>query len=83
MNQKHFLSIHFPFSSPSPRRSPREHKVKTRTTQVQTGLDPGLLYHWNLHYGPTAAVGPAFGLGSVDPSLVATHVVSADALEGK
>ncbi len=54
--------------------------------EIQTDAEPGLLYHWNLDGGggaPFAALGPRYGLGSVDPTPIATHTISADALESE
>ncbi len=51
--------------------------------EIQTEADPGLLYHWNLDgRAPYAALGSQYGLGYVDPAPIATHTISADALEG-
>ena len=74
----HQNNIHF--STPSPERKP---KVKTKNAEIQTLKDPGLLYHWNLQGGPQAVIKPAYGLDFVDPTPIATHVVSPDALEGQ
>jgi len=51
---------------------------------MQTGVDleAGLIYHWNVENSVTV-VGQQYGLGYVDPTPIATHVVSADALECK
>ena len=64
-----------------PRRRP---KVKQRNAAIQTGVDleAGLIYHWNVENSVTV-VGQQYGLGYVDPTPIATHVVSADALEGE
>ena len=65
-------------------RSPRGRSRKeTKSIHIQTTEVPGLWYHWNLDQAGMAGVSPSFGLGMVDPSPIATHVVSADALEGK
>ena len=41
------------------------------------------MYHWNLDgRSPYAALLPSYGLGYVDPTPIATHTISADALEG-
>ncbi|ESO92379.1 hypothetical protein LOTGIDRAFT_233142 [Lottia gigantea] len=55
-----------------------KHRPPTRNIQVQTGEEPGLSYSWKTPY---ATVGPQYGLDFVDPSPIATHVISADALE--
>ena len=42
------------------------------------------MYHWNLNGGaPYAMLRPSFGLGFVDPTPIATHTISPDALESK
>jgi hypothetical protein len=43
----------------------------------------GLLYHWNAHNVASAVMGPQYGMAFVDPTPIATHVVSAEALEGQ
>ena len=49
---------------------------------MQTGLDLGSIIHqWDPTAG-AAMTGPEYGLGFVDPTPIATHVVSPDALEG-
>ena len=62
----------------------RRAKVKKRNAGMQTGVDleAGLIYHWNVENSVTV-VGQQYGLGYVDPTPIATHVVSADALECK
>ena len=66
----------------SPRSQPSKPK-KCRTAAVQTLAEPGLLYHWNTDGGGgMAGLAPSYGLGSIDPTPIATHVVSPDALEG-
>lgn len=52
--------------------------------EVQTQPEPGLWHHWNIDPSAgMATVGPAYGLSRVDPTPIATHMVSADALEGE
>ncbi|XP_050403850.2 uncharacterized protein C19orf44 [Patella vulgata] len=58
--------------------SPIKRRPNTRNISVQTGEDPGLSYRWKV---PMATVGPSYGLDFVDPSPIATHVISPDALE--
>ena len=53
-----------------------------RTTEVQTNPDPGLSYQWNPYASGMAFPGMPLGMGFVDPTPIATHVVSPDALEG-
>ena len=43
----------------------------------------GLGYEWNPLYMGMAYPGPGIGLQGTDPTPVASHAVSADALEGK
>ena len=59
-------------------------KVKKRNAAIQTGVDleAGLIYHWNVENSVTV-VGQQYGLGYVDPTPIASHIVSADALEGE
>ena len=55
-----------------------------RNQEIQTGLDTGsLYYHWNVDAGSIAMMAPPLGLGQVDPTPIASHVVSPDALEGQ
>ena len=55
-----------------------------RTAAAQTAFDSGgLHYHWDPFSSGLAFPGMPVGLGFVDPTPIATHVVSADALEGK
>ena len=59
--------------------------MRGREQEVQTGssLAADLTYRWQPEQAGTAYVSPGYGLNNLDPKLVATHVVSADALEGK
>ena len=42
------------------------------------------MYHWNLNGGaPYATLRQSFGLSFVDPTPIATHTISPDALESK
>ncbi|CAG2251246.1 Uncharacterized protein C19orf44,Uncharacterized protein C19orf44 homolog [Mytilus edulis] len=60
--------------------APRRERVKTHTVEVQTS-EPGLQYQWDSKYSGFAVPGFLTGLGMVDPTPIATHVVSPDALE--
>ncbi|CAG2229320.1 Uncharacterized protein C19orf44 homolog [Mytilus edulis] len=60
--------------------APRRDRVKTHTVEVQTS-EPGLQYQWDSKYSGFAVPGFLTGLGMVDPTPIATHVVSPDALE--
>lgn len=51
------------------------------TAQVQTTMD-GLHYSWDPQGSGVAFPGLPYGLNFVDPTPIATQVVSADALEG-
>ncbi|XP_052103414.1 uncharacterized protein C19orf44-like isoform X2 [Mytilus californianus] len=64
----------------SDRPAPRRDRVKTHTVEVQTS-EPGLQYQWDSKYSGFAVPGFLTGLGMVDPTPIATHVVSPDALE--
>lgn len=62
-------------------RPPTRHdKVRTKTAEVQTA-EQGLQYQWNSKYSGFAVPGFLYGLGMVDPTPIATHVVSPDSLE--
>ena len=65
--------------SPSPS---LKHRHRPRTNKsIQTGLDLGdFVYQWNPNSLQTLVAG--YGPSFVDPTPIATHVVSADALEG-
>ena len=65
----------------SERRPPRPEKIKTKSAEVQTA-EPGLNYQWDSKYSGFAVPGFLHGLGMVDPTPIATHAVSPDALEG-
>ncbi|XP_071119065.1 uncharacterized protein C19orf44-like isoform X1 [Haliotis cracherodii] len=60
---------------------PRESRKETKNVEIQTPSDPGLNYRWNLMSSGLAISGPGLGLGFVDPTPIASHVVSADSLE--
>nr|XP_023826925.1 uncharacterized protein C19orf44 homolog isoform X3 [Salvelinus alpinus] len=62
------------------RRSPSRRSV--REAAVQTQAD-GLAYTWSSVCVGMAALGPAVGMAYVDPTPVASHTVSAEAVEGK
>ncbi|XP_013386472.1 uncharacterized protein C19orf44-like [Lingula anatina] len=64
-------------------RSRRGHrKSRTKTVRVQTDHDTSALqYQWNPYTVGTAVEGAALGMQVVDPTPVATHAVSAEALE--
>lgn len=59
--------------------TPRPRRGMT-TAEVQTAMD-GLLYSWDPAGTGVAFPGIPYGLHFVDPTPIATHVVSADALE--
>lgn len=52
------------------------------SAEVQTTLD-GLYYFWDTMGSGMTYPGIPYGLHFVDPTPIASHVVSADALEGK
>nr|XP_054321860.1 uncharacterized protein C19orf44 homolog isoform X4 [Pongo pygmaeus] len=55
-------------------------RVLVKDTAVQTP-DPAFTYEWTKVAG-MAAMGPALGGAYVDPTPIANHVISADAIEG-
>lgn len=61
--------------------TPRPRRGMT-SAEVQTAMD-GLLYSWDPAGSGVAFPGIPYGLHFVDPTPIATHVVSADSLEGK
>lgn len=65
--------------APEVRKSKSGH-VKTKNVEVQTA-EPGLTYRWDSRYSGMAVPGPALGMGFVDPTPIATHVVSPETLE--
>ncbi|KAL3869783.1 hypothetical protein ACJMK2_042420 [Sinanodonta woodiana] len=54
--------------------------TETKSAGAQTMTD-ALHYHWNMYGSGFTIPDTALGLGFVDPTPIATHVVSADALE--
>jgi len=54
---------------------------RCKSKAVQTGVDVGLHYSWP-RGSAEAVASTQYGLAFVEPSSVATAVVSADALEG-
>ena len=58
-------------------------EVEKKCVEVQTDKPAGLSYKWDLTATGLAITGPGYGLEFVDPTPIASHVVSADALEGK
>ena len=53
-----------------------------KSTEVQTPVD-GIQYGWNPMGSGLSFPGMPYGLHFVDPTPIATHVVSADSLEGQ
>lgn len=54
-------------------------RVMVKETAVQTP-DPAFIYQWT-KAASVAAIGPALGGAYVDPAPIASHVISADAIE--
>ncbi|XP_041359053.1 uncharacterized protein LOC121375590 [Gigantopelta aegis] len=59
----------------------KKSRVEMKSAEVQTEKRPGLSYKWDLTASGLAISGPGYGLDFVDPTPIASHVVSADALE--
>ena len=70
------------FSSPTPPRERRVNNKDKKTVECQTTGEPGLAYSWDTRYSGVGYPGTNFGLGFVDPTPIASNVVSPDALEG-
>ncbi|XP_033096764.1 uncharacterized protein C19orf44-like isoform X2 [Anneissia japonica] len=63
--------------------TPRTAKRRSRVPGIDVGTQVdagGLQYQWNPNEG-VAVLGPSLGLGYTDPTPVASHVISPDALE--
>lgn len=74
-----FFALH---RSPSPDlKSPTRSRKNMRSKEVQTGLDVGLHYHWTMNT-PNEVVDCDYLMSHADPTSIATHVVSSEALEG-
>jgi hypothetical protein len=56
--------------------------VEQKSVEIQTALPAGLSYQWMSHTG-VSVVGPSHGLEGIDPTPIATTVISADALESE
>ncbi|XP_036065393.1 uncharacterized protein C19orf44 homolog isoform X2 [Onychomys torridus] len=69
----------FPRQSPSRTKWGEGVTRVVKETAVQT-LDPAFAYQWS-KAGGMAAIGPTLGGAYVDPAPIASHVVSADAIE--
>ncbi|XP_033736981.1 uncharacterized protein C19orf44 homolog [Pecten maximus] len=65
--------------APEVRKSRTGH-VKMKNVEVQTA-EPGLKFSWDSRYSGMAVPGPELGMGFVDPTPIATHVVSPETLE--
>ena len=62
----------------------RSRDGKQKSVEVQTSIADGhWQYGWEERFVGRPIVPPSLGLGSVDPSPIATHVVSADTLESR
>ncbi|XP_069864274.1 uncharacterized protein C19orf44 homolog [Dipodomys merriami] len=66
--------------SAAPHAGPQPRPVKEVAVQTLEPLVPGLAYQWSRGAGE-AVVGPGLGSAYLDPVPIASHVVSADALE--
>lgn len=69
-------------ASSRPHRPTAERKlvVEQKSVEIQTALPSGLNYQWMSHTG-VSVMGPSYGLAGVDPTPIASTVISADALE--
>ena len=56
--------------------------LEQRDTQVLTGDPRGGMHRWDSRQTGVSVDGP-YGLQYTDPAPIATHVISADALEGR
>ena len=66
-----------------PNRASR-HRHRRKMVDTQTSIADGdLAYRWDERFIGRPIVPPSLGLGSVDPSPIATHVVNADTLESE
>ncbi|OWF34810.1 uncharacterized protein C19orf44-like [Mizuhopecten yessoensis] len=68
------------YSYTAEKRKPKTGHVKMKSVEVQTA-EPGLTFSWDSRYSGMAMPGPALGMGFVDPTPIATHVVSPETLE--
>lgn len=83
MQQLHINSFFCQSNTPSPPVKNQHKSPDMRTVEVQTADPVGLSYQWNPLYTGIAIPEPQYGLGFVNPTPIACHVVSADALEGE